>query len=130
MDGSEVKFSSKRKMPVHLGQQAESILLELSDSLEAAEQELEPSYKQRIADFVNASDTWYPSAIDRLKAEENPPGKIRLLQIFVLSEPTAQSMVFGLEFRVAFDVDHGRGMKVDAGTLKILEYGHGEIAFS
>lgn len=130
MDGSDVKFNSKLKMSVKVDQQPESVLLELSDSLAAAEQELELPYKQRIADFVNASGTWYRLAVEKIRKEDSQPGKMRLTQIFVLSEPSAEFMVFGLQFRVEIDIEHGRGMKLNGDTLQILEYGSADVAFA
>jgi hypothetical protein len=117
-------------MPVGINQQPDSILLEISDSLDAAEETLQDAYKEKIARFLNACETWYPAAVERIKSKDADPGRIRLLQVFVLSEQDAASIVFGLMFRVDVDVEHGRGLKVDGDTLEILEYGIGDVAFS
>lgn len=129
MDGSEIEFDAKSRMPVRIEQQPDSLLLEISDSLEASEQELQPSYKQKIADFLDRSGVWYPAAMERIRAEDGDPGRVRLLQIFVLSEQDADSITFGLMFRVEIDVEHGRGMKMDGHTLGIQEFGIGDVAF-
>ena len=39
-------------------------------------------------------------------------------------------MVFGLEYRIDADVEHGRGLKIDGETFEILEWGIGEVAFT
>ena len=130
IDGSKIAFNAKLRMSIQVDEQPESVLLELSHSLEASEQELQPQYKDRIAKFINASGTWYRTAIEKLRSEEGDPGKVRLLQIFVLSEQDENKLTFGLEFRVEVDVEHGRGLKVDGETLEVVDYGSGDVAFS
>jgi hypothetical protein len=130
MDSADIRFNAKLRMPLKIDQQPDSVLLEISDSLAAAEEELQTPFKEKIAEFVNSSSTWYPMAVETIKAADPQPGRIRLLQIFILSEQDADSIVFGLMFRVEIDVEHGRGLKVDGRTLRILEHGIGDVAFS
>jgi hypothetical protein len=130
MESADIKFNSKLRMPFKIDQQSESVLLEISDSLEASEQQLQPSYRQKIADFLNSSESWYPLAIKEIRNKDGDPGRIRLLQVFILSEQDADSLVFGLMFRVDIDVEHGRGLKVEGQTLRVLDYGIGDVAFS
>ena len=130
MEPSDIKFNSKLRMPFGINQQPDPILLEISDSLDAAEETPRDSYKERIARFLNSCEIWYPSAIQRIKSKDGDPGRVRLLQVFILSEQDADSMVFGLMFRVDIDIEHGRGLKVSGDTLEILEYGIGDVAFS
>ena len=130
MESSDIKFNSKMRMPFGINQQPDSVLLEISDSLGAAEEDLQDSYKERIARFLNSCETWYPLAVEKIKSKDSKPGKIRLLQVFILSEQNADSMVFGLMFRVDVDVEHGRGLKVDGDTLEILKFGIGDVALS
>lgn len=130
MDGADIKFNAKLQMPVKIAQEQKPVLLEISDSLDAAEEKLRQPYKDKIAKFVNSSPSWYPLAIEKIKEETPEPGKTRLLQIFILSEQDADSMVFGLEYRIDADVEHGRGLKIDGETFEILEWGIGEVAFT
>ena len=130
MDSADIKFNLKLRMPFRIDQQPDSVLLEISDSLEAAEEHLQIPYKEKIAKFLNASKTWYPMAVEKIMSEATTPGKVRLLQVFILSEQAVNSIVFGLMFGVDSDVEHGRGLKVDGDTLKIIEYGIGDVAFS
>ncbi len=52
---------------------------------------------------------------------------IMLLDIFVLFEQTSAEL-YGLEFWVECDVEHGCGLKMD-GNYTILEIGMAEVAF-
>lgn len=129
MDSSDIKFDSDLTMVIEIKEEPDSVSLEISDALYASEEELQISYKKEIAKFVNLSATWYPLAIEKIKSEDSEPGEIELLTIYILSEQNSDSMVFGLEFRVDIDIEHQRGMKIDGETLKILEYGIGDVAF-
>lgn len=129
MDSSDIKFDSDLAMSFEIKEEPDSVSLEISDALEASEQELQTPYKQKIAKFVNLSATWYPLAIEKIKKEDSEPGEIELLTIYILSEQNSDSVIFGLEFRVDIDVEHQRGMKIDGETLEILEYGIGDVAF-
>ena len=53
----------------------------------------------------------------------------RLLSIFILSEQTDIDLIFGLEFGLREDSEHGRGLKFSLNSLEILEYGIGEVAY-
>jgi len=82
MDGADIKFNAKLQMPVKIAQEQKPVLLEISDSLDAAEEKLRRPYKDKIAKFVDSSASWYPLAIEKIKEETPDPGKTRLLQIF------------------------------------------------
>lgn len=130
MDAADIKFNSDLRMSLKIDQQPESVLLFLSDDLEASEQTLELPYKEKIAKFINASATWHPLAMDKIKKQDGDPGKARVTQIHVLSEQDADAITFGLLCRVEIDVEHGRGIKIDGETLQILKYGIGDVALS
>ena len=53
----------------------------------------------------------------------------RLLSIFILSEQRDVDLIFGLEFGLREDSEHGRGFKLSLNSLEILEYGLGEVAY-
>ncbi len=129
MDSSEVNFKSDLTMSFRIDEEPKSVTLELSDSLYASEEELQASYKNEIAKFVNSSAIWYPLAIEKIRIKDTDPGGIRLMTVYVLTEQDADSMIFGLLFRVDIDVEHQRGLKIDGETLEILEYGIGDVAF-
>lgn len=130
MENSDIKFDAKFRMPLKISQQKEPVVLVLSDSLKASRQELQTSYKTRIVRFVNSDELWYPLCVDRIRSENKRPGKTELMRLYVLSEQSDEPLVFGLSFRVKFDIEHGRGMKIEAGTLNIIEYGDADVAFS
>lgn len=130
MDVPDIKFNSKLRMPFSIAQQSQTVLVELSDELAASEEVLRKPYKQKIVDFLNSSQVWFPIAIEKIQREEDPSVSFRLLQIFILSEQDADSLIFGLVFWVNVDVEHQRGMKIDGDTMHILEYGIGDVAFT
>jgi hypothetical protein len=130
MDGSKIKMRSDATMSLKIDPQKEKVVLVIPDSLEASEEELEPAYKDKIAGFINAADSWYPSAVGEIRKEFAKPGDIRLTRLYVLSEQSEKTLRFGLSFRVEADVEHGRGMKIDGATFEILKYGAADVAFT
>ena len=48
---------------------------------------------------------------------------------YILTEPNENPLTFGLQFRVLSDVEHGRGMKIEADTMNIIDYGLADVAF-
>ncbi len=129
MDSSDIKFDSDLAMTLEIKERPGPVSLEISDALYASEEELQISYKKKIAKFVNLSATWYPLAIEKIKSEDSEAKEIKLLTIYILSEQNSDSIIFGLEFWVDIDVEHQRGLKIDGNTLEILEYGIGDVAF-
>ena len=53
----------------------------------------------------------------------------RILSIFILSEQSDVDLIFGLEFGLREDSEHGRGLKFSLNSFEILEYGIGEVAY-
>ncbi len=112
--------------------------LSLSDCLSAYYEELTEDYKNKIADFINHCDDWYDIATNAIqqRAKDIYHGNeiaqaIRLVNIFVLFEQTGENL-FGLEFRVNFDEEHGCGLKMSEnnGTYKVVKIGTGDVSFS
>jgi hypothetical protein len=131
MESSDIKFRADLTMPFKIDQQPQQpVVLEISDSLETSEQVLQLPYKEKIAEFINSSASWYEASIKKIEAETSNPGKIKLMRIYVLSEQDVDSLVFGLMYRIDSDIEHGRGLKIDGKTLEIIEYGIGDVAFS
>jgi len=126
-------------MQASIKSQNQRINLILSDSLEAAEETLRQAYLKKIQNFLDSSYDWYDLAVGEIKGAFVKSGgatggmhgdsAIRLMSIYVLSEQDDERMVFGLLFRVEFDVEHGRGMKMYGDNYEIFEYGLGDVAF-
>ena len=102
-----------------------------------SEEELTEDYKGKIASFVNNMPQWYSRAYNSIIAWAKDTYKIdahvqdiELINIFVLFEQNEDEL-FGVEFRVEFDVEHGCGIKikVDNGKYDIIEVGTGDVAF-
>ncbi len=130
MKASDILFDLDLAMSIRIDQQPEPVLLQISDSLKVAKQTLSPSFKKKIADFINSSSIWFFMAIAKIKDESKHPKEISLMQIHILSEQDQDSLVLGLEFWVDFDVEHGRGIKIDVSDFVILEYGFADVAFT
>ena len=90
-----------------------------------------------IATFVNNLSEWYSLACNSIMAWAKDTYKIEacmqdieLTHIFVLFEQNAEEL-FGLEFRVEFDIEHGCGIKIriNDGKYDIVEVGTGDVAF-
>lgn len=82
-----------------------------------------------LDNLLDQSSVWYPKALARIQEEFSELAHARLLSIFILSEQTDIDLIFGLEFGLREDSEHGRGLKFSHNNLEILEYGLGEVAY-
>lgn len=137
MKATEIIFNEDLEMYVFLKDLDDEVCITLSDSLSASEKELTEDYKGKIASFVNNMPQWYSRAYNSIIAWAKDTYKIdahvqdiELINIFVLFEQNEDEL-FGVEFRVEFDVEHGCGIKikVDNGKYDIIEVGTGDVAF-
>ena len=78
---------------------------------------------------MNQSSVWYPKALEKIQEEFPELAHARLLSVFILSEQTDIDLIFGLEFGLREDSEHGRGLKFSHNSLEILEYGIGKVAY-
>ena len=116
---------------VRVKEEKNTICLYLSDELMVVDDlpNLPESFAADINHIINQSHSWYDKAVQVIKHElcnEKP----RLMSIYILSEPDNEPLIFGLGFRVVADIEHGRGMKVRADTMEIIDYGLADVAFS
>lgn len=137
MKATEIIFNEDLEMYVFLKDLDDEVCITLSDSLSASEEELTEDYKGKIASFANNMPQWYSRACNSIIAWAKDTYKIdahiqdiELINIFVLFEQNEDEL-FGVEFRVEFDVEHGCGIKikVDNGKYDIIEVGTGDVAF-
>ena len=137
MKATEIIFNEDLEMYVFLKDLDDEVCITLSDSLSASEEELTEDYKGKIAFFVNNMPQWYSRACNSIIAWAKDTYKIdahvqdiELINIFVLFEQNEDEL-FGVEFRVEFDVEHGCGIKikVNNGKYDIIEVGTGDVAF-
>ena len=125
----EYKFDVHNEMFVSIPEEREKVCLALSDSLEVINEELTPSYKAKLDNLLDQSSVWYPKALAKIQEEFTELSSARLLSIYILSEQTDIDLIFGLEFGLKEDSEHGRGLKFSLNSLEILEYGLGEVAY-
>ena len=126
-----LEFDKDYCTEVYITEEEDEILLYLSDSLAVIDElpDIPENYKQSIISLVSNSDKWYNRAIKKIKNELADEKKIKLMCIYILTEPNENPLIFGLDFRVSSDIEHGRGMKVETDTLKIIDYGLADVAF-
>ena len=125
----EYKFDIHNEMYVAIPEEKEKVCLALSDSLEVINKELIPSYKAKLDNLLDQSSVWYPTAFGKIQEEFPGLSHARLLSIFILSEHTDIDLIFGLEFGLREDSEHGRGLKFSLDSFEILEYGIGKVAY-
>jgi hypothetical protein len=135
MKPEDVVFDEDFEMQIFIPELNRNIRLVISDDLFASEEELTEEYKSRIAAFINSISRWHPEAVNgvlqwarqiyALEAEEKD---VRLLSIFILFEQNEDEL-FGLEFSVEFDREHGCGLKITGKNFEIVEVGTGDVAF-
>lgn len=137
MKATEITFNEDLEMYVFLKNLDREVCITLSNGLFASEEELKDDYKEKIASFVNNMLQWYNIVCNSIIAWAKDTYKIdahlqdiKLMGIFVLFEQNADEL-FGLDFRVKFDVEHGCGIKIKVSNNKydIIEVGTGDVAF-
>ena len=119
----EYKFDVHNEMFVSIPEEREKVCLALSDSLEVINEELTSSYKAKLDNLLDQSSVWYPRALEKIQEEFPELEHARLLSIFILSEQRDGDQIFGLEFGLREDSEHGRGLEFSLKSLEILEYG-------
>ena len=137
MKATEIELDENSEMVVFSEYLNKKIRLCISDDLDASVEDLTDGYKEKIAFFVNSIPQWYGAVCNSIISWAKYTYKIEahlqdieLMCIFLLFEQNADEM-FGLSFRVEFDVEHGCGLKIKAndGKYDIIEIGTGDVAF-
>lgn len=137
MKATEITFDEDFQMWVFSEHLNKEIGLGISDDLDASEEELTNEYKEKIARFVNNMPQWYNIVLnsiitwakDTYKIDAHPQ-EIELMNVYVLFEQNADEL-FGVMFRVEFDIEHGCGVKIKAtnGKYEVFEIGEGCVAY-
>ena len=134
----DLQFDEDLETSVFISALKKKVRLVLSDDLEASEQQLSEEYKQRIVQFLEEISIWYNKTIDAVK--QYADGKygikdvsetdIELVAIFILFEQDEPTL-FGLSYRIEFDVEHGCGIKLKGNDqqFEIVEIGCADVAF-
>lgn len=134
----DLLFDEDLETSVFISALKKKVRLVLSDDLEASEQQLSEEYKQRIVQFLEEISIWYNKTIDAVK--QYADGKygikdvsntdIELMAIFILFEQDEPDL-FGLSYRIEFDVEHGCGIKLKGNgqQFEIVEIGCADVAF-
>ena len=134
----DLQFDEDLETSVFISALKKKVRLVLSDDLEASEQQLSEEYKQRIVQFLEEISIWYNKTIDAVKqyADDKYGIKdvsntdIELIAIFILFEQDEPDL-FGLSYRIEFDVEHGCGIKLKGNgqQFEIVEIGCADVAF-
>lgn len=128
---SKLQFEDDYSTEISIQEQKESILLYISDELSVVDDidNIPDEYESNILDFLSRSNEWYPINLDRIRLEVGTNIVIKLMSIYILTEPRESPLIFGLLYRISSDIEHGRGMKMNTDTMEIIEYGLGDVAF-
>lgn len=126
-----LEFDEDYCTEVSIVEQKDGVMLCLSDDLEAIETlpYLSQDFVDKIILVVENSKSWFEKSVNRIKNELKEENEIQLISIYILSEPDDSPLLFGLEFWISSDREHGRGMKIEADTMNIVDYGLGDVAF-
>lgn len=134
----DLQFDEDLETSVFISALKKKVRLVLSDDLEASEQQLSEEYKQRIVQFLEEISIWYNKTIDAVKQYANDKYGIKdvsdtdieLMAIFILFEQDEPDL-FGLSYRIEFDVEHGCGIKLKGNDqqFEIVEIGCADVAF-
>ena len=134
----DLQFDEDLETSIFISALKKKVRLVLSDDLEASEQELTEEYKQRIVQFLEEISIWYNKTIDAVKQyaddkygiKDVSDTDIELMAIFILFEQDEPDL-FGLSYRIEFDVEHGCGIKLKGNDqqFEIVEIGCADVAF-
>ena len=134
----DLQFDEDLGTSVFISALKKKVRLVLSDDLEASEQQLSEEYKQRIVQFLEEISIWYNKTIDAVKQYANDKYGIKdvsdtdieLMAIFILFEQDEPDL-FGLSYRIEYDVEHGCGIKLKGNgqQFEIVEIGCADVAF-
>lgn len=131
MTDFNLEFDEDYCVEVSISEEKDEVLLYLSDGLSVIDELpcFPKNYESSIIAFISNSDKWYSKAIKKISNELINETNIKLMCIYILSEPDEQPLIFGAQFRVSSDLEHGRGMKIRSDTMEIIEYGLADVAF-
>ena len=134
----DLQFDEDLETSVFISALKKKVRSVLSDDLEASEPQLSEEYKQRIVQFLEEISIWYNKTIDAVKQYANDKYGIKdvsdtdieLMAIFILFEQDEPDL-FGLSYRIEFDVEHGCGIKLKGNgqQFEIVEIGCADVAF-
>lgn len=134
----DLQFDEDLETSVFISALKKKVRLVLSDDLEASEQQLSEEYKQKIVQFLEEISIWYNKTIDAVKQyaddkygiKDVSDTDIELMAIFILFEQDEPDL-FGLSYRIEFDVEHGCGIKLKGNgqQFEIVEIGCADVAF-
>ena len=134
----DLQFDEDLETSVVISALKKKVRLVLSDDLEASEQQLSEEYKQKIVQFLEEISIWYNKTIDAVKQytddkygiKDVSSNDIELMAIFILFEQDEPDL-FGLSYRIEFDVEHGCGIKLKGNNqqFEIVEIGCADVAF-
>ena len=110
----------------YIPQSDKPILADLSLPLEEGARPLTQELKVKVARLINLSATWYPLAVKRIKDEFNGDVDLRLVGLNILTDETQTEFIFGLNFDVSKDEEHGRGMSFP--SFEIIKHGDVEAS--
>ena len=128
----DLEFDEKYTMDITISGQKDGVVLYLADTLLDSLKTLpniSDSLKSKISSVIAKSDIWLQNSINRIKSEVKDEGEVQLISIYILSEENMDSLIFGLEFWLSTDEEHGRGMKLRSDTFEIIDYGLADVAF-
>ena len=70
----------------------------------------------------------YPLAVKRIKDEFNGDVDSRLVGLNILTDETQKEFIFGLNFDVSKDEEHGRGLQMSFPSFEIIKHGDAEAS--
>lgn len=134
----DLQFDEDLETSVFISALKKKVRIVLSDDLEASEQELTEEYKEKIVQFLEEISIWYDKttlavkqyADNKYRVKDISDSDIELMAIFILFEQDEPDL-FGLSYRIKFDVEHGCGIKLKGNNqqFEIVEIGCADVAF-
>ena len=135
LNSNDIVFDENLEFYTSFGEANNDICVVLSDDLKATEEDLTDEYKTQISEFINDYAKWHEKVFNAVNdwsrkkycdmLEDN---HAQLLNIFILFEQGEREL-YGLEFAIDCDIEHGCGLKISKDGYKIIEIGTADTAF-
>jgi len=137
MNQININFDNNHAMTFYSEYLRKNIMIIISDELEASEEDLTFDFKNKISLFINNISKWYPPVcqgiIDWVKSTYDISINlvdIELMIIYILFEQV-ENALFGLDFRLSVDIEHGCGVQLSLQNNHyiITKIGSADVAF-
>lgn len=91
---TKLSFDEDYQMLINIPEEYDTVILSISNDLDAAYEPINKKFENKIIDFIDNSNVWYSKMQNRINYEFPKRVKSRLLSINILSEDYENDIIF------------------------------------